>query len=167
MSKFLAELPCAVRKKGRLCCTNSSRKDSSKHTIPSLHSASGIASITLSSANPTQFLACGNDGIVQLYEKSTDKVLTSLTSKKIHHVAFRKCEGQPTPVRACGQDGPCMVFRVCVRRIPPVHHHQNPQGRCHWPSRLSFIDIALLRIPRQDLLHTRPKRLLPTYHSTV
>ena len=49
---------------------------SSKHTIPSLRSASpaGITSIALSSVNPTQFLTGGNDGIVQLYDRSTDKL---------------------------------------------------------------------------------------------
>jgi pre-mRNA-processing factor 19 len=81
---------------------------SSKHTIPSLHSASpaGITSIALSSANPTQFLTGGNDGIVQLYDRSTDKVLTSLKghSKKIHHVAFREREGQPTLLLSGGAD---------------------------------------------------------------
>jgi len=81
---------------------------SSKHAIPSLHSASpaGITSIALSSANPTQFLTGGNDGIVQLYDRSTDKVLTSLKghSKKIHHVAFREREGQPTLLLSAGAD---------------------------------------------------------------
>jgi pre-mRNA-processing factor 19 len=81
---------------------------SSKHTIPSLHSASpaGITSIALSSVNPTQFLTGGNDGIVQLYDRSTDKVLASLKghSKKIHHVAFRECEGEPTLLMSAGAD---------------------------------------------------------------
>src|SRR5258708_16850455 len=80
---------------------------SSKHTIPSLHSASaGITSIALSSANPTQFLTGGNDGIVQLYDRSTDKVLTSLKghSKKINHVALREREGQPTLLLSGGAD---------------------------------------------------------------
>ncbi|KAI0281618.1 WD40 repeat-like protein [Russula aff. rugulosa BPL654] len=81
---------------------------SSKHTIPSLHSASpaGITSIALSSANATQFLTGGNDGIVQLYDRSTDKVLSSLKghSKKIHHVAFREREGQPTLLLSGGAD---------------------------------------------------------------
>jgi len=47
---------------------------SPKHTIPSLHSASpaGITSIAISSADPAQFLTGGNDGIVQLYDRSTD-----------------------------------------------------------------------------------------------
>ncbi|KAH9968736.1 WD40 repeat-like protein [Russula dissimulans] len=89
---------------------------SSKHTIPSLHSASpaGITSIALSSANPTQFLTGGNDGIVQLYDRSTDKVLASLKghSKKIHHVAFREREGQPTLLLSAGADKLARVWSL-------------------------------------------------------
>lgn len=88
----------------------------SKHIIPSLHSASpaGITSIALSSANPTQFLTGGNDGIVQLYDRSTDKVLTSLKghSKKIHHVAFREREGQPTLLLSGGADKIARVWSL-------------------------------------------------------
>ena len=88
----------------------------SKHTIPSLHSASpaGITSIALSSANPTQFLTGGNDGIVQLYDRSTDKVLASLKghSKKIHHVAFREREGQPTLLLSAGADKLARVWSL-------------------------------------------------------
>jgi pre-mRNA-processing factor 19 len=56
--------------------------------------------------NPTQFLTGGNDGIVQLYDRGTDKVLASLKghSKKIHHVAFREREGQPTLLLSAGAD---------------------------------------------------------------
>jgi pre-mRNA-processing factor 19 len=48
------------------------------HTIPSPHPASpaGIASLAVSRTNPSQFLMGGNDKIVQLYDSSTDKVLT-------------------------------------------------------------------------------------------
>ncbi|KAF7367280.1 hypothetical protein MSAN_00790000 [Mycena sanguinolenta] len=51
-----------------------------KHAIPSLHSASpaGITSLAVSGTNPSQFLTGGNDKIVQLYDRSTDKVLASL-----------------------------------------------------------------------------------------
>jgi pre-mRNA-processing factor 19 len=87
-----------------------------KHTVPSLHSASpaGITSIALSSTNPTQFLTGGNDGIVQLYDRSTDKVLASLKghSKKIHHVAFREREGQPTLLLSAGADKLARVWSL-------------------------------------------------------
>ena len=79
-----------------------------KHTIPSLHSASpaGITSIAVSSANPSQFLTGGNDKIVQLYDRSTDKVLASLKghTKKVNHVAFREREGDPTLLLSAGAD---------------------------------------------------------------
>lgn len=71
-----------------------------KHTIPSLHSSSpaGITALAVSRVNPSQFLTGGNDKIVQLYDRSTDKVLASLKghTKKINHVALREQEGQPT-----------------------------------------------------------------------
>lgn len=78
-----------------------------QHTIPSLHSASsGITSLAVSRLNPSQFLTGGSDKIVQLYDKSTDKVLASLKghSKKINHVAFREREGQPTLLLSAGAD---------------------------------------------------------------
>ncbi|KAH9044669.1 WD40 repeat-like protein [Lactarius pseudohatsudake] len=92
----------ATRKKRKVapsCATPAQVKTyAPKHTIPSLHSASpaGITSIAISSVDPTQFLTGGNDGIVQLYDRSTDKVLASLKghAKKIHHVAFRERDGQ-------------------------------------------------------------------------
>ncbi|KAF9642401.1 WD40 repeat-like protein [Thelephora ganbajun] len=61
-----------------------------KHTIPSLHSSSpsGINSIALSKLNPNQFLTDGNDKIVQLYDRGTDK--------KVNHIALREREGEPT-----------------------------------------------------------------------
>src|SRR6266545_4976817 len=45
------------------------------HTIPSLHSASpaGITAFALSKTT-SQFLTGGNDKVVQLYDRSTDKV---------------------------------------------------------------------------------------------
>ncbi|KAF5374980.1 hypothetical protein D9758_000041 [Tetrapyrgos nigripes] len=79
-----------------------------KHTIPSLHSASpaGITSLAISHTNPDQFLTGGNDKVVQLYDRSTDKVLASLKGhqKKINHVAFREKEGQPTLLLSAGAD---------------------------------------------------------------
>ncbi|KAI0047824.1 WD40 repeat-like protein [Auriscalpium vulgare] len=79
-----------------------------KHTIPSLHSASpaGITTIAVSTAEPSQFLTGGNDKVVQLYDRSTDKVLASLKghTKKVNHVAFREREGQPTLLLSAGAD---------------------------------------------------------------
>ena len=78
------------------------------HTIPSLHSASpaGITSLALSQANPSQFLTGGNDKVVQLYDRSTDKVLASLKghTKKVNHVAFREREGDSTLLLSGGAD---------------------------------------------------------------
>ncbi|KAL0572568.1 hypothetical protein V5O48_009388 [Marasmius crinis-equi] len=79
-----------------------------KHTVPSLHSASppGITSIALSATNPTQFLTGGNDKVVQLYDRSTDKVLASLKghTKKVNHVAIREKAGEPTFLLSAGAD---------------------------------------------------------------
>jgi pre-mRNA-processing factor 19 len=78
------------------------------HAIPSLHSASpaGINSIAISRVNSSQFLTGGNDGIVQLYDRGTDKVLASLKghSKKVNHVALRELEGEPTLLISGGAD---------------------------------------------------------------
>uniref|UniRef100_A0A0W0F5S8 Pre-mRNA-processing factor 19 n=1 Tax=Moniliophthora roreri TaxID=221103 RepID=A0A0W0F5S8_MONRR len=80
----------------------------SKHTIPSLHSASpsGITALALSSTNTNHFLTGGNDKVVQLYDKSTDKVLASLKghTKKVNHVAFREKEGDPRMLLSAGAD---------------------------------------------------------------
>lgn len=71
-----------------------------KHTIPSLHSSSpaGVTALAVSKASPSQFLTGGNDKVVQLYDRSSDKVLATLKghSKKINHVAFREVEGDST-----------------------------------------------------------------------
>ncbi|KAJ7596745.1 WD40-repeat-containing domain protein [Mycena floridula] len=79
-----------------------------KHAIPSLHSASpaGITALAVSAANPSQFLTGGNDKIVQLYDRQTDKVLASLKghSKKINHVAIREHAGEPTLLISGGAD---------------------------------------------------------------
>ena len=78
------------------------------HTIPSLHSASpaGITSLVVSRTNPSQFLTGGNDKIVQLYDRSTDKVLTSLKghTKKINHVALREVQGENTLILSASAD---------------------------------------------------------------
>ncbi|KIY65892.1 nuclear matrix protein NMP200 [Cylindrobasidium torrendii FP15055 ss-10] len=79
-----------------------------KHTIPSLHSASpaGITALAVSRQSPSQFLTGGNDKIVQLYDRSTDKVLASLKghSKKINHVTFREQEGENTMLLSASAD---------------------------------------------------------------
>ncbi|KAE9409308.1 Prp19-domain-containing protein [Gymnopus androsaceus JB14] len=81
---------------------------SAKHTVPSLHSASpaGITSLVVSRSNPDHFLTGGNDKVLQLYDRSTDKVLASLKGhqKKINHVAFREKEGEPTLLLSGGAD---------------------------------------------------------------
>ncbi|TBU47342.1 WD40 repeat-like protein [Dichomitus squalens] len=79
-----------------------------KHTIPSLHSPSpsGINSLAVSTANPSQFLTGGNDKVVQLYDRDTDKVLQTLKghTKKVTHVAFREREGESTLVLSGSAD---------------------------------------------------------------
>jgi len=79
-----------------------------KHTIPSLHSASpaGITSLAVSCTNPSQFLTGGNDKVVQLYDRSTDKVMASLKGhqKKINHVALRERDGDATLLISAGAD---------------------------------------------------------------
>ncbi|KAI0706063.1 WD40-repeat-containing domain protein [Cytidiella melzeri] len=79
-----------------------------KHTVPSLHasSPSGVTALAVSHTNPSQFLTGGNDKIVQLYDRSTDKVVVSLKghTKKINHVAFREHTGEPTLLLSGGAD---------------------------------------------------------------
>ncbi|KAI0344146.1 nuclear matrix protein NMP200 [Trametopsis cervina] len=79
-----------------------------KHTVPSLHASSpaGVTALAVSKTNPSQFLTGGNDKVVQLYDRSTDKVLASLKghTKKINHVAFREREGEPTLLLSGGAD---------------------------------------------------------------
>jgi pre-mRNA-processing factor 19 len=78
------------------------------HIVPSLHSSSpaGITSLAVSQVNPAQFLTGGNDKIVQLYDKTTDKVLASLKghTKKVNHVALREKEGDSTLLISAGAD---------------------------------------------------------------
>jgi len=79
-----------------------------KHTIPSLHASSpaGITSLAVSRANSSQFLTGGNDKVVQLYDRDTDKVLASLKghTKKINIVAFRERDIDPTLLISAGAD---------------------------------------------------------------
>jgi pre-mRNA-processing factor 19 len=87
-----------------------------KHTIPSLHSPSpaGITALALSSANPGQFLTGGNDKVVQLYDRGTDKVLASLKghTKKVNRVAFRERDGDATLVLSAGADKLAKVWSL-------------------------------------------------------
>ncbi|KAH9919113.1 WD40 repeat-like protein [Fomitopsis serialis] len=58
-------------------------------SLPASPSPAGITALAVSTANPSRFLTGGNDKIVQLYDRSTDKVLAALPGhqKKITHVA--------------------------------------------------------------------------------
>ncbi|KAI0336175.1 nuclear matrix protein NMP200 [Cubamyces sp. BRFM 1775] len=102
----------AVRKKRKAPEGYATAEDvkgfAAKHTIPSLHSPSpaGITSLAVSTANPSQFLTGGNDKVVQLYDRSTDKVLAQLKghTKKITHVAFREHQDEPTLILSTGAD---------------------------------------------------------------
>lgn len=84
------------------------KKYTARHTVPSLHSPSpaGITALALSTANPTQFLTGGNDTIVQLYDRGTDKVLASLKghTKRVNRVALRERDGEPTLLLSAGAD---------------------------------------------------------------
>ena len=79
-----------------------------KHTISSLHLPSpvGMTSFTLSWLSPGQFLTGGNDKVVQLYDRGTDKVLASLKghTKHVNHVAFCEHDREPTLVLSAGAD---------------------------------------------------------------
>ncbi|KAJ7225945.1 nuclear matrix protein NMP200 [Mycena pura] len=107
-----------------------------KHTIPSLHSASpaGITSLAVSSTNPSQFLTGGNDKIVQLYDRSTDKVLATLKghSKKINHVAFRENDGDATLLLSGGAD-----------KIAKVWSHDSASGE--------YIPKATIRTHKSEI----------------
>ncbi|KAI0793279.1 nuclear matrix protein NMP200 [Abortiporus biennis] len=85
-----------------------------KHTIPSLHSSSpaGITALAVSQNHPSQFLTGGNDKIVQLYDRDTDKVLASLKghTKKVTRVVFRESEGRPTLLLSAGADKSAKVW---------------------------------------------------------
>lgn len=95
----------------------------SKHTIPSLHASSpaGINALALSTLNPSQFLTGGNDKVVQLYDRETDKVLATLKghTKKVKHVAFREREGHPTLILSGGAD-----------KLAKIWSHDSDSGEC-------------------------------------
>ncbi|KAF8632625.1 hypothetical protein AX15_001826 [Amanita polypyramis BW_CC] len=102
----------SARKKRKPPADHASAADvktfTSKHAISSLHSASpaGITSLAVSRLNPSHFLTGGNDKVVQLYDRNTDKVLASLKghTKKINQVAFREREHEPTLILSAGAD---------------------------------------------------------------
>lgn len=87
-----------------------------KHTVPSLHSASpaGITSLAVSRLAPSQFLTGGNDKIVQLYDRDTDKVLASLKghTKKVNHVTLREQEGASTLLISASADKTCKIWSL-------------------------------------------------------
>ena len=66
----------------------------SQHTIGSLHSPKtpGINTLALSRTQSGLFVTGGNDKIVQLYDKSNDRVVATLKghTKKVHRVALRE-----------------------------------------------------------------------------
>ncbi|KAF9243833.1 nuclear matrix protein NMP200 [Melanogaster broomeanus] len=123
-----------------------------KHAIPSLHSASpaGINSIAISRTNPSQFVTGGNDKIVQLYDRSTDKVLASLKghTKKVNHVAFREREGEATLVLSAGAD-----------KIAKIWSHDSASGE--------YLPKATIRTHKSDLtgLVVHPTSTLVAYSS--
>ena len=123
-----------------------------KQTISSLHSASpaGINSIAISRANPSQFLTGGNDKIVQLYDRSTDKVLASLKghTKKINHVAFRERDGEPTLLFSAGAD-----------KIAKIWSHDSASGE--------YLPKATIKTHKSDLtgLVIHPTSTLVAYSS--
>lgn len=90
------------------------KKFTASHTVPSLHSPSpaGITALALSTANPGQFLTGGNDTIVQLYDRGTDKVLASLKghTKRVTRVALRERAGEPTLLLSAGADKVAKVW---------------------------------------------------------
>ncbi|KAG9314622.1 nuclear matrix protein [Chiua virens] len=123
-----------------------------KQTIPSLHSASptGMNSIAISRANPSQFLTGGNDKIVQLYDRSTDKVLASLKghTKKVNHVAFRERDGDPTLLFSAGAD-----------KIAKIWSHDSTSGE--------YLPKATIKTHKGDLtgLVIHPTSTLVAYSS--
>ncbi|KAF7310559.1 hypothetical protein HMN09_00598700 [Mycena chlorophos] len=106
------------------------------HTIPSLHSASpsGITALAVSASNPSQFLTGGNDKVVQLYDRDTDKVLATLKghTKKVNHVAFREAEGEPTLLLSGGAD-----------KIAKIWAHDTASGE--------YIPKATIRTHKSDI----------------
>ncbi|KAL4257300.1 Pre-mRNA-processing factor 19 [Pleurotus pulmonarius] len=107
-----------------------------KHTIPSLHSSSppGITCIAVSQSQPSQFLTGGNDKIVQLYDRDTDKVLETLKghTKRVNHVAFRERDGLPSLLISAGAD-----------KIAKIWSHDSASG--------GYIPKSTIRTHKGDL----------------
>ena len=123
-----------------------------KKTISSLHSASpaGINAIAISRVNSSQFLTGGNDKIVQLYDRSTDKVLASLKghTKKVNHVAFRERDGEPTLLFSAGAD-----------KIAKIWSHDSTSGE--------YLPKATIKTHKSDLtgLVVHPTSTIVAYAS--
>lgn len=123
-----------------------------KQTISSLHSASpaGINSLAISRLHPSQFLTGGNDKIVQLYDRSTDKVLASLKghTKKVNHVAFRERDGDPVLLLSAGAD-----------KIAKIWSHDSASGE--------YLHKATVKTHKSDLtgLVVHPTSTLVAYAS--
>ncbi|KAF9817515.1 hypothetical protein IEO21_03366 [Rhodonia placenta] len=109
-----------------------------KHTIPSLHSTSpsGITALAVSRSEPSQFLTGGNDKVVQLYDRSTDKVLASLKghTKKVTAVAFRD---------AFSESEPTLLLSASADKIAKVWAHDSASGE--------YIPRATIRTHRSEL----------------
>ncbi|KAJ7071444.1 WD40-repeat-containing domain protein [Mycena amicta] len=140
-----------------------------KHTIPSLHSASpaGITSLAVSTSNPSHFLTGGNDKVVQLYDRDTDKVLATLKghTKKINHVAFRENDGEPTLLLSGGAD---KIAKIWAHETASGDYLPKATIRTH-KSDITGQDVLLARsFHLSTSLSVRPGRrslLLPGYPS--
>ncbi|KAF8316155.1 nuclear matrix protein NMP200 [Clavulina sp. PMI_390] len=99
----------------------------SKHTVTSLHASSpaGINALAVSSANPSQFLTGGNDKIVQIYDRESNKILSTLKghTKKVNHVAWREREGDATLVMGGSADKTVRIWShdAASNEYAPAH----------------------------------------------
>ena len=94
------------------------------HTIPSLHAASpaGITSLALSKNDPNLFVTGGNDKIVQLYDRTEDKVVAGLKghTKRVAQVALRESEAEGTPT---------LVLSASADKTARVWAHDSASGK--------------------------------------
>ena len=144
-----------------------------KHTISSLHSPSpaGMTSIALSWLSPGQFLTGGNDKVIQLYDRGTDKVLTSLKghTKCVNHVAFCERNGEPTLVLSAGAD---KIARVWAHNTASDEYQSCATIRTHkgdsWGLGMHPTStlIALLSLDRTNSLH-KLSGFTQVYHSAA
>ena len=81
--------------------------------IPSLHAAKppGVTALDVS-ADGNLLLTGGADKLVQIYDRSSDKVVASLKghTKKVSSVAFREAEGKPSLALSAAADGKVKIF---------------------------------------------------------